>query len=138
MIIDKIKQKGVEISVLDGADRLQYLIDIAAENSSLSSEHKIEKNKITGCASNLWVIGNKQKDNSMLYQFDADAFITKGTAKLVIDILNGEQASEIAELSRENFRTLGILELLTAQRQSGLSNLIDTLVKIAKNNISQS
>ena len=74
----------------------------------------------------------------MLYQFDADAFITKGTAKLVIDILNGEQASEIAELSRENFRTLGILELLTAQRQSGLSNLIDTLVKIAKNNISQS
>ena len=74
----------------------------------------------------------------MLYQFDADSFITKGTAKLVIDILNNEQASEIAELSRENFRTLGILELLTAQRQSGLSNLIDTLVKIAKNNISQS
>ena len=68
----------------------------------------------------------------MLYQFDADSFITKGTAKLVIDILNSEQASEIAELSRENFRTLGILELLTAQRQSGLSNLIDTLVKIAK------
>ena len=138
MIIDKIKQKGVEISVLDGADRLQYLIDIASENSSLGNEHKIEKNKITGCASNLWVIGHEQKDNSMLYQFDADSFISKGTAKLVIDILNNEQASEIAELSRENFRTLGILELLTAQRQSGLSNLIDTLVKIAKNNINQS
>ena len=138
MIIDKIKQKGIEISVLDGADRLQYLIDIAAENSSLGNEHKTEKNKITGCASNLWVVGHKQKDNSMLYQFDADSFITKGTAKLVIDILNNEQASEIAELNRENFRTLGILELLTAQRQSGLSNLIDTLVKIAKNNINQS
>ena len=41
MIIDKIKQKGVEISVLDGADRLQYLIDIASENSSLGNEHKI-------------------------------------------------------------------------------------------------
>jgi len=27
----KLNKKGVEISVLDGADRLQYLIDIAAE-----------------------------------------------------------------------------------------------------------
>ena len=138
MIVEKIKNKGKEISVLEGTDRLQYLIDLASHINSLDQKFKIEENKIVGCASNLWVIGNKQKDNSMLYQFDADAFITKGTAKLVIDILNGEQASEIAELSRENFRTLGILELLTAQRQSGLSNLIDTLVKIAKNNISQS
>jgi cysteine desulfuration protein SufE len=135
MITEKIKAKGLEISVLEGTDRLQYLIDIANEVSKLDSKYKIQANKIIGCASNLWVLGFKQPNNSMLYKFDADAFITKGTAKLVIDILNNEQIAEISKLSKEDFKNLGILELLTAQRQSGLSNLIDTLISIAKKNL---
>jgi cysteine desulfuration protein SufE len=135
MITEKIKAKGIEISVLEGTDRLQYLIDIANEVSELDSKYKVQDNKIIGCASNLWVLGLKQSNNAMLYKFDADAFITKGTAKLVIDILNNEQATEISKLTKDDFKNLGILELLTAQRQSGLSNLIDTLISIAKKNL---
>ena len=68
----------------------------------------------------------------MHYQFDADAFITKGTTKLVIDILNNQSANEIMELKKEDFKPLGIMELLTAQRQNGLGNLIDRLIILAK------
>ena len=132
MIIDKIKQKGDEISVLEGTERLQYLIDIAKDAEPLEEKYKIEKNKILGCASNLWVIGKKNHHDNMKYNFDADAFITKGTAKLVIDILNDESALEISKLKKEDFKSLGILELLTPQRQSGLSNLIDTLINLSK------
>ncbi|MDC1538195.1 SufE family protein [Pelagibacteraceae bacterium] len=135
MIVDKIKAKGVEISVLEGTDRLQYLIDIANEVSELDNQYKVHDNKIAGCASNLWVVGAKETDNTMLYKFDADAFITKGTAKLVIDLLNNEPVTEISKLNKDDFKNLGILELLTAQRQSGLSNLIDTLISIAKKNL---
>ena len=132
MIIDKIKQKGDEISVLEGTERLQYLIDIAKDAEPLDEKYKIEQNKILGCASNLWVIGKKNHHDNMKYNFDADAFITKGTAKLVIDILNDESALEISKLKKEDFKSLGILELLTPQRQSGLSNLIDTLIRLSK------
>ena len=132
MIIDKIKQKGDEISVLEGTERLQYLIDIAKDAEPLEEKYKIEQNKILGCASNLWVIGKKNHNDNMKYNFDADAFITKGTAKLVIDILNDESALEISKLKKEDFKSLGILELLTPQRQSGLSNLIDTLINLSK------
>jgi len=135
MIVDKIIKKGKEISVLDGTERLQYLIDIASENENLDNKYKIDKNKIIGCASNLWVVGELLNDKTMLYKFDADAFITKGTAKLVIDLLNYENVNEIAKLNKEDFNALGIIELLTAQRQSGLSNLIDTLIKIAREKI---
>ena len=90
MIIEKIKAKGAEISVLEGTDRLQYLIDIANEVTELDNQYKIQDNKIAGCASNLWVVGSKQSNDTMLYRFDADAFITKGTAKLVIDLLNND------------------------------------------------
>ena len=40
MIIEKIKAKGMEISVLEGTDRLQYLIDIANDAAeSVSYTH---------------------------------------------------------------------------------------------------
>ncbi len=68
MIIDKIINKGEEISILDGTERLQYLIDIASENENLDNKYKIDKNKITGCASNLWVVGELLKDKTMLLQ----------------------------------------------------------------------
>ena len=131
MIKDLIKAKGDEISVLEGTDRLQYLIDLAKEAGALEGKYKVDQNKIFGCASNLWVVGEKDNGN-MKYQFDADAFITKGTTKFVIDILNNQPAEEISKLSKEDFKPLGIMELLTAQRQSGLSNLLDFLIKLAK------
>ncbi len=131
MIKDLIKAKGEEISVLEGTDRLQYLIDLAKEASALDNKYKVDQNKIFGCASNLWVVG-KNDNGNMQYQFDADAFITKGTTKFVIDILNNQSAEEISKLSKEDFKPLGIMELLTAQRQSGLSNLLDFLIKLAK------
>jgi sulfur transfer protein SufE len=67
----------------------------------------------------------------MIYQVDGEAHITKGTAKVVTDIVNGEQRSEVANLTVENFTPLGIKELLTVQRQNGLGELIDRIIRIA-------
>ena len=41
--------------------------------------------------------------------------------------------SDIANLKKDDFKPLGIMELLTAQRQNGLGNLINRLVALAKN-----
>jgi sulfur transfer protein SufE len=68
----------------------------------------------------------------MTYRADGDAFITKGTAKLVTDIVNGSHRSEVANLTVDSFTALGIKELLTAQRQNGLGELINRIINIAK------
>ena len=132
MILDKIKAKGEAMSVLEGMDRIQYLVDLAKEVKPLADEHKTEENRIRGCASNLWVIGNTNGSNKMYYQFDAEAFITKGTARLVIELVQQQPKDEIAKLTREDFNALGIKELLTAQRQNGLGNLITRIVGLAQ------
>ena len=130
MIEEKIKNRGEEMSVLEGHDRLHYLIDIAKGVEPLSAQEKIDENKIRGCASNLWVVG--QVDNgTMFYKHDADAFITKGTAKLVTDLCNGCPRDEIMQLKIEDFIPLGVRELLTMQRQNGLGSLIQRIVDIA-------
>ena len=75
----------------------------------------------------------KKSNGKINYIFDADAFITKGTTKLVVDLLNNQSVSDIANLNKDDFKPLGIIELLTAQRQNGLGNLIYRLIDLAKN-----
>lgn len=133
MILDKIKSRGEEMAPLEGHDRLQYIIDLAKDVPPLSEEHKIEENKIRGCVSSLWVVGKANDDGTMSYQHDAESYMTKGTAKVIVDIVNGEHRSEIANLNLESFRGLGIKELLTMQRQVGFASLIQRIIGIAQN-----
>ena len=133
MILDKIKNRGEEMAPLEGHDRLQYLIDIAREVPPLGDEDKIDENKIRGCASNLWVLGKINKDGTMSYKHDADSWITKGTAKVLVDLLDGEHRNEIAQLTLQSFEGLGIRNLLTMQRQVGFGSLVERMIGIAKN-----
>ena len=132
MILDKIKERGEEMALLQGQDRLQYLVDLAREVEPLSNTEKVDENKIRGCASNLWVTGKQNKDGTMHYKHDGDAWITKGTAKVIVDLVNGEHKSEIARLTLESFRPLGVRELLTMQRQVGFASLIDRIISKAQ------
>ena len=122
---------GENLRMLEGHDRLQYLVDKARDVESLPDIVKTEENRIHGCASKLWIIGGAKDDGTMKYQVDGDAWITKGTAKVVTDIVNGAQRSEVANLTVENFTQLGIKELLTLQRQNGLGELISRIIRIA-------
>ena len=42
----------------------------------------------------------KKSNGTISYLFDADAFITKGTTKLVVDLLNNQLISDIADLKK--------------------------------------
>ena len=132
MIADKITEMGDNLRLLEGHDRLHYLIDKAKDMEPLPEAAKIDDNRIRGCASKLWIIGGAKEDGTMMYQVDGDAHISKGTAKIVTDIVNGEPKNEVADLTVESFTPLGIKELLTMQRQNGLGELIDRIIRIAK------
>ena len=131
MIIDKIQEMGDNLKLLEGHDRIHYLVDKAKDIDPLPESAKTDENRIRGCASKLWVIGGTREDGTMMYQVDGDAHISKGTAKIVTDIVNGEQRSEVAKLTVESFTPLGIKELLTMQRQNGLGELINRIIRIA-------
>ena len=131
MIADKITGMGDNLRLLEGHDRLHYLIDKAKDMEPLPEAAKIDDNRIRGCASKLWIIGGAKEDGTMMYQVDGDAHISKGTAKIVTDIVNGEPKNEVADLTVESFTPLGIKELLTMQRQNGLGELINRIIRIA-------
>jgi cysteine desulfuration protein SufE len=129
-IKDKIKQWSETLAQLSGMDRLEYLIELGRRLTPLESNLKIDTFKIHGCASNLWLVPRFEKDILML-SADADAFITKGTAYIVLDILSGQRYNVLKKMKREDFASLGLMEILTVQRQNGLGNLITTIQRYA-------
>ena len=135
MITERIKEAGDNLKTLTGIDRIQYLVDRAKDVEALPEIVKTEENRIHGCASKLWIIGGKREDNNMMYQVDGESHITRGTAKVVTEIVNGQPVEEVANLTVDSFVTLGIRELLTMQRQNGLGELINRIIRIANANL---
>ena len=126
----KITHWANNLQSLSGTDRLEYIIELGRKLLPLDDRFKIDSFKIHGCASNLWLVPQFEKDTLVL-SADAEAFITKGTAYIVLDILNGQRYGSIKKIKREDFAPLGMAELLSVQRQNGLGLLITTIKKYA-------
>ena len=129
-ITEKIEYWGSNLKLLEGLDRFQYLIEQAKIAKPMKEEYKLKDFQIHGCASKLWVVPELRQDR-MFLTVDSDAFITKGTAAIIADIFDGQSLSEILAVSKEDIKKLGIIEILTPQRQNGLSNMITTIQRYA-------
>ena len=126
-IKNKIADWGKQLSVLEGIDRLQYLVDLADKQTSLPAEKRINANMIPGCISQIWV-DVRLEDDKVIAEYDSDAMITKGITSVVCDCFTGSTKEEVSNVVVQDFEQLNIKQLLTAQRQNGLGNLINTVI----------
>ena len=126
----KITQWANNLKSLSGTDRLEYIIELGRRLNPLADHLKIDSFKIHGCASNLWLVPRFEADILTLTA-DADAFITRGTAYMVLDCLSGERCGTLTKIRREHFAPLGMAELLSVQRQNGLGLLIAKIKQYA-------
>ena len=130
-ITEKIEYWGSNLKLLEGLDRFQYIIEQARMAKPMNEKFRIREFQIHGCASKLWVVPELRQDRLFL-TVDSDAFITKGTAAIIADIFDRQSRREISLITKEDISKLGIIEILTPQRQNGLSNMIGTIQRYAK------
>lgn len=130
----KITHWANNLQSLSGTDRLEYIIELGRKLTPLADNFKIESFRIHGCASNLWLVPRFKADILTLAA-DADAFITRGTAYMVLDCLSGERCGTLSKIKREHFAPLGMAELLSVQRQNGLGLLIAKIQQYADTHI---
>jgi len=131
-IKDKISTWGESLAMLEGTDRLEYLLDLAKESTTLDPEKRLDENKVHGCMSQIWVDVELQ-DKLVTVNYDSDAMITKGIARVICDCFTNSDVKEATTIGIDDFDPLGIQPLLTAQRRNGLGNLIHTVVNKCKN-----
>lgn len=130
----KITLWANNLKSLSGTDRLEYIIELGRRLTPLETHLKMDSFKIHGCASNLWLVPRFKAD-TLILAADADAFITKGTAYMVLDCLSGERCGTLTKIKREHFAPLGMAELLSVQRQNGLGLLITKIQQYADTHV---
>lgn len=107
----------------DWIQKYEYLIDLGKDLTSIEEEHKIEDNLIKGCQSRVWLHAEVKKDN-IIFSADSDAIMTKGIIALLIRVLSGQSANDIANADLDFINKIGLKEQLSATRANGLLSMI--------------
>ena len=128
MTFDQIKEDLDLFS--EWEDRYGYIIDLGKQ-ISLPDEMKIDKNKVNGCASQVW-LDMEWKESNKLKVFniegDSDALIVKGLIAILLSLYQGKTLVEAKTVDpRLEFEKLGLNSHLSSQRSNGLKSMIDRI-----------
>jgi cysteine desulfuration protein SufE len=111
----------------DWEDRYRYVIELGKSLPGLAEAERVDANKVRGCASQVWLVSELDRDDGPVLRFrgDSDAHIVRGLIAVLFALYSGRPAREILSLDAEAvFRKLGLREHLTAQRSNGLSSMV--------------
>ena len=115
----------------DWEDRYRHVIELGRELPPLAEAAHIAANKVSGCASQVWIISETSGDpqNPVLhFTGDSDALIVKGLIAIAFIIYSGKTAREIlATDSAAILKQLGLSDHLTPQRSNGFASMIERI-----------
>jgi len=111
----------------DWEDRYRYVIELGKALPDLPEDKRTAKNKVQGCASQVWLVSHTEGDTDpvMTFEGDSDAHIVRGLVAIVLAIYSGRRASEIAATDAiDTFNEIGLVEHLSSQRANGLRSMV--------------
>ena len=114
----------------DWEDRYNYLIDLGKDLPLIDPALKTDERLIKGCQSRVWLQG-EAKDGKLVYTADSDAIITKGLIALMIRVLSGQPAADIASAELRFIDDIGLKEHLSPTRSNGLVSMINEMKRYA-------
>jgi cysteine desulfuration protein SufE len=128
MTINEIQDQIIEeFSELDDwMDKYQLLIDLGSEQEPLAEEYKTDNNLIEGCQSRVWLQADEE-DGCLIFQAESDALIVKGIVSLLVKVLSGHTAEEIADADLYFIEEIGLKEHLSPTRANGLLAMIQRI-----------
>lgn len=134
-ISEKINNIVDNFSYFDNwEDRYEYLIDLGKKMPAIDQKFKIEKFKIQGCSSNLWVVP-EIKDKLIFFNGASDSVIVQGLLALFCEVYSGSTGIEILNSPPDFIEKINLKEHLGPSRSNGLNALIKKLNYIAEQNI---
>ena len=131
LIQEKINKIKEDFSYFDNwEDKYQYLIDLGKKLPDLEEKFKIEKFRIQGCTSNLWVVP-EFKDNLITLKGASDSVIVQGLFYLIYFVYSEESPSVILDNPMDFFDEIGLSSHLGPSRSNGLNSLKKQIINIA-------
>ena len=107
----------------DWMEKYEYIIDMGKNLPLIDEKYKTDDYIIKGCQSKVWLRAEKEGDRVNFYA-DSDAVITKGIISMLIKVLSGQKAEEIANADLYFIDKIGLKEHLSPTRSNGLVSMI--------------
>ena len=131
LIQEKINKIKEDFSYFDNwEEKYQYLIDLGKKLPDLEEKFKIEKFRIQGCTSNLWVVP-EFKDNLITLKGGSDSVIVQGLFYLIYFVYSEEAPTTILDNHMDFFDEIGLSSHLGPSRSNGLNSLKKQIITIA-------
>ncbi len=112
----------------DWEDRYRYVIELGKTLSPLADSERTEANKVRGCASQVWLVTERQPDGRLVFRGDSDAHIVRGLIAILFLLFSGRSADEIVSTDvRPVLARLGLEEHLTPQRSNGVKSMVQRI-----------
>jgi len=122
----------------DWEDRYRYLIDLGGELEPLPDMERNDRNKVRGCASQVWLWTQHRDDDSLHFVGDSDAHIVRGLVAVVIALFSDLSPEEIQDIDTDGkLAELDISEHLSAQRSNGLRSMIKRIKAEARASLTE-
>jgi len=111
----------------DWEDKYRYLIELGEQLPPFAEADKIDKNKVEGCQSQVWIT-HYQKGNAHYFNATSDAHIVRGLQMILLSCVNGLTSDQIQALNIPDiFHQMGLDEHLSPSRRNGLSAMINRI-----------
>ena len=110
-------------NLTDWEDRYKHLIDIGKKLPVMDETFKIDKFKVKGCQSQVW-LSPEFISGHLYFKADSDAAIVKGIVALLIEVYSDATPDEILALDPAFLSEVGITEHLSMSRSSGLAAMM--------------
>jgi cysteine desulfuration protein SufE len=93
----------------DSQERLSAVVDRAKSRPLLSEAERTEANRVKGCVSLAWIIG-EVREGRCLFRSDADSPLVRGLLILICDLYSGATPVEVAAVEPVLLETLGLAQ----------------------------
>ena len=113
-------------------DKYEYIIDLGKKVPLIENSFKIPERLIPGCQSQVWLRAEKSTDDTIIYTADSDALITRGIISLLIRVLSGQSAADIANAELYFIDRIGLQQHLSPTRANGLVSMVQQMQGYAR------
>ncbi len=130
-----IAEKQAEIiaefeKLSDWEARYQKIIERGKAMPDLAEQYKLEKNKVKGCQSTVWLHAELEGDR-VKFLGDSDAMIVRGLVALVLYVYSGETPATILATPPDFIAKTGLGSHLSQTRANGLAAMIKQIKNYA-------
>lgn len=111
--------------------KYKYIIGLGKSLAPMPETHRIEKNKVKGCQSQVWLHAELNAAKQIRFTADSDALIVKGLIALLMKVYDFEKASEILKFPPQFILEIDLGTHLSPSRANGLNAMIKQIMNYA-------